>query len=638
MADFGSDYWNAMDRTISKNLKVSTRDLGTSAKPGDVLSELKTNIHSGASHVELGFTGTGKGMLSQGSTTPEMFDTEKRKEIRRLSKLNEVTVSTHASLKLQGLSGLDVQNRRFSDTAARESINEIKRTIDFAGEAAGGGAVVVHTGEFPREVSEYEEFKPSKEIEKEEIIVLVDKETGQFAHIANKGEIVNVPVWETNDKGENIGYDGKPTDEVCKMMPKVEKESGRIVFREKKWDEYLKEAEEKKRSNPSTYEGIAPGEIAAKDMHLEAQRTELERAAPFAHSHYQRYEQLKDHNHELEKLREYYKNAEGKLDKLQLKKHFQMSDMGTRMGYKAATDGTPSEFLKKEVKDNWLDAKIQLEGYKGYAKQMEQIEKMKERVEPISVMGKERSADNIATAALYAIKKEQQLKAQGQDVQPIYISPENLFPEGGYGAHPDELKSIIQKSRSKLKEKLVKQGLGKVEAKNVADDHIKATFDIGHAFIWKRFFREKEGESIEQRDKAFDKWLLKKVDELNKDNIIGHVHISDNFGYHDEHLTPGRGSAPIKEFVDKMKKAGLKEPMIVEAGAQTEAEPQGAMLGAWAKLASSPIYRVDGLQQTWTDIEHSGYFGRSSSPNFIIGSYGPSKDWNAWGWSEAPIE
>ena len=109
MADFGSDYWNAMDRTISKNLKVSTRDLGTSAKPGDVLSELKTNIHSGASHVELGFTGTGKGMLSQGSTTPEMFDTEKRKEIRRLSKLNEVTVSTHASLKLQGLSGIFVR-------------------------------------------------------------------------------------------------------------------------------------------------------------------------------------------------------------------------------------------------------------------------------------------------------------------------------------------------------------------------------------------------------------------------------------------------------------------------------------------------------------------------------------------------
>jgi len=62
------------------------------------------------------------------------------------------------------------------------------------------------------------------------------------------------------------------------------------------------------------------------------------------------------------------------------------------------------------------------------------------------------------------------------------------------------------------------------------------------------------------------------------------------------------------------------------------------MLGSWARLASSPIYRIDGLQQSWTDVEHSGYFGRASSPNFIIGKYGPSKDWNAWGWSEASIE
>ena len=143
---------------------------------------------------------------------------------------------------------------------------------------------------------------------------------------------------------------------------------------------------------------------------------------------------------------------------------------------------------------------------------------------------------------------------------------------------------------------------------------------------------------MEQREKKFNEWVLGQVEDLNKENIIGHVHLSDNFGYFDEHLTPGMGNAPIKEFIDIMKKKGLKEPMIVEWGAQGEHEPYGAMMGAWAKLASSPVYRIDGIQQSWSDVEHSGYFGRASSPNFITGSYGPSKDWNAWGWSETPIE
>ena len=640
MVEFGgSSYWDAVGKRQGDAVEISTEDLGISRGMGDVLQGLQADIKAGAKHVELGFVGRGKGSLGQGQTTPEMFDREKRREIRRLAKLNDVTVSTHSSVALQGFSGLDVQNKRFSDTAARETMSEVRRTIDFAGEACGGGAVVVHTGEFPREVSEYKDFEPPAGIQKEEIVVLVDRETGNFANVVNKGDIVNVPVWQKNEKGQYIDYHGNPTDDPGMRMPIVDEASGRIEFEEKKWGGkggFLEQAEEKKQANPEKYKDFSASEVAAKDMHIATQMTELERSSPFAHQHLNHHKQLMDRAEKMKELKEFYEKAEKSWDIDKLKRHFEMSS-GQGLGYEPAVDGKPSDFLKKQVKENMLDAKIQLQGYQGYAKQMEQIRRLKDRVEPISKMGKERAAENMAEAAMYAIRKEEQLKRAGQEVEPIYIAPENLFPEQGFGAHPQELKKLILDGRRELTKRLKdERKMSESEATKVAEEHIKATFDIGHANVWRRFFKEERGETIEQTDARFKEWLLKEIDELNKKNIIGHAHLSDNFGYHDEHLTLGEGSAPIKEFIEKMKKSGLKEPMIVEYGAQAEGE--SALLGAWSKMVTSPMYRVDGIQQSWSDIEHMGYFGRTSSPTFITGNYGPSKDWNAWGWSETPIE
>ncbi len=117
--------------------------------------------------------------------------------------------------------------------------------------------------------------------------------------------------------------------------------------------------------------------------------------------------------------------------------------------------------------------------------------------------------------------------------------------------------------------------------------------------------------------------------------------MSDNFGYFDEHLNIGGGNAPIREFVKTMKDAGYEGNLIVEWGAQGPEEQSGANLAAWANLARSPIYRVDGVgAPAWRDIEHSGYFGRGSSPAHAVGRYatGMGKDWQLWSYSEAPIE
>jgi len=638
MVDFGSDYWNPLDRKPIETLKVSIKDLGTSTGAGDVLQGFKSDLSAGATHVELGFTGMAKGSLGQGNTTPEMFGKDKREAIRELSKINEVGVTTHASIGINNLSGLDTRNGRFSDTAARETLNEIKRTVDFSAEAAGGGAVVVHTGEFPRDIGEYEQFG-SEEVQKEEIVILVDKKTGEIAKpTMNKGEEIYIPELQENANGDWMDVNGNVTKDRIKAIPKVDEEA-QIIFKNKTWKNYKDEAPKLREKKPKEYGNLTNDEVAAKAMYLDKQISELERAKPFAYQHYDHYRRVGKQIKDLQNLQKRYEWAEKGGDIKTIKNDFKDVAANLREKYNPQTDENPSEFLKKVINESQIEAQVQLEGYRGYARQIEQIKQLNERIEPISVEGKKRSIQNITKAATYAIRKEEQMERAGKKIDPIYIAPENIFPESGYGSHPDELKYLIVESRKELANQLHKEGKGKQEATKIAEEHIKATFDIGHANVWRRFFKEDPNKLPEENDKAFNKWLLGKVDELNKDKIIGHAHISDNFGYHDEHLTPGMGSAPINEFIQKMKKAGMTEPMIVEWGAQSkEQEPYGAMLGSWARLASSPIYRIDGLQQSWTDVEHSGYFGRASSPNFIIGKYGPSKDWNAWGWSEASIE
>jgi hypothetical protein len=81
------------------------------------------------------------------------------------------------------------------------------------------------------------------------------------------------------------------------------------------------------------------------------------------------------------------------------------------------------------------------------------------------------------------------------------------------------------------------------------------------------------------------------------------------------------GSAPIKDFIKKIKDADIG-PMIAEPGAQAQDQLYTAMTGAWGSLASSPVYR----SFKWSDIEDS-YFGRTRSPQYIVGKYAPSDEY-----------
>jgi hypothetical protein len=172
----------------------------------------------------------------------------------------------------------------------------------------------------------------------------------------------------------------------------------------------------------------------------------------------------------------------------------------------------------------------------------------------------EQSAKSMADLGVYAWQMTEKAHKDYKDGKqpfdlknPIYLAPENVFPEM-YGSHPDELKNFIKQGRKAMIGELKsKYGMDEEKAEKLAKEHIKATFDIGHANIWRKYFISKPGESLESRDQRFNDWLLGKTKELLKEGIIGHIHISDNYGINDEHLAAGDGNAPIKDFIKQAK-------------------------------------------------------------------------------------
>ena len=182
----------------------------------------------------------------------------------------------------------------------------------------------------------------------------------------------------------------------------------------------------------------------------------------------------------------------------------------------------PSKILEKEAERIKGEASFYMEGYIGFERQKREIEKIYERADTIENVGVQRSAETLAEAAIYAYQME---KLKNID-KPMFIAPENMMAEWGYGSHPEELKNIIIKSREQMvkyltepkiedpngkkddKGKLIMiqnpyyRKLDRKQAEKIAKDHIKATFDIGHANTWAKYFNaENANLSADERKK-----------------------------------------------------------------------------------------------------------------------------------------
>ncbi|MBI4441114.1 sugar phosphate isomerase/epimerase [Candidatus Woesearchaeota archaeon] len=608
-------------------LGLGPKDIGTSVLMRESGAQsLQSRIFHGASKIELAFTGTGKGHRE--ALTPESFTKEEREAMRQLARINKVETSTHAAVGIAGVSGL--AEGRFDDVAREQTVHEIKRAVDFAADATTGGAIAFHAAEFPRPVAEVEkgrpgvkgrfemypgekyEWKEGKPVEKEETrlpIYLADEKTGKIMTIPRDQSI-----WVAETKEDEHGVKHILFDEKTNKPKLTPLTYNQLIDRERQKSEN-KDKPDYKIFLDHYYDqqlAMEEGEAVRRGLELRQLKEQLEDT--------QNMKEFIDKNYPLthESKREEWRD-------------FFASRYGSAAYRKSL------EELRKlpEEQLNELRAGIQSreEIVKSHYQKVLQMREEVSHYKPIEDVGLQKTALSIAEAGIYAMKRtdETNKRLQGhkeEPIKPIYISPENLFPES-YGSHPDELKTIIHNSREQMKKQLMAQGYDEKAAWDKAKTHIKATFDIGHMNIWRKYWADDPRKSLEENDKEFKKWVVEKVTKLTKEDVIGHIHVADNFGYHDEHLEVGKGTAPIMEFLQAAKEAGVTD-IIVEPGSTNF---ERIWPEAMAELGS-PIYAVGSRMPynnpaVFEQIRHK-YHGNQISPYYVVEPYAPSEDWRNW--------
>ncbi len=689
---FNLDYYGPMDKKFSAHPekgwdieqpisvgKITVNEMGRSVTEGQgagtFLDSIKAAIFEGASSIELAAKPEG----SQPMVGMENYGRAVRQDIRELARANQITfTSVHTPPEQVGnLSGFDGREG-FSPQFRERQLNEVKKAIDFAADT-GAKAVVVHTGEFQRPMIGQEEkgWKDEKgrelfteyiEEPGKGVIYLVDDRNGHIISQVRRNEVVHRPVYKKADKDYDytdpetrevkkvkkdgfIDYEGKPVDRANRV-PEYDEKEVRFKTEPWRWADFEKEA---KLLSNELGEKVKPEEAFIKAQ-LESQ---IAQAKGWAKFHIRSFEDAKKQVEKLTAVLPYYRELEEKTPPEERWKLMQEAERTT--GFTAAERKLPSEIIKEAIRH----ARVQIESIKESSLSSEQQAKAAEEnlkhIRPIGEYALAQSVKSYAEAGIYAMKKTQEANAK----EPVFVAPENIWPEMGYGSHPQELIKIVTEARKKMIDYLTQKeiedpynrvnekgevikianpyrisGLSVEEAKQKAEEHIKATLDTQHLGMWWRYFQPKPGESEDQTRKRFNNWYMEQVKEMEKSGIIGHMHVVDGFGKGHAHLPAGEGAildrvSPVISAVEYLKKKGYKGTMISEAFGT----PGGRELQrTWAALGS-PLYSAhvgpltSESARRWgsgTDGVWQSYFGYARTPYFIFGGYSPSEDFKLW--------
>ena len=620
MADYYGD--DAQGGRDIEDPLLGMNELGTTIAEGqnvggkDFLATLQAAIHEGASKVELSLGG---GEMREG---PDSYSNEKLQDLRDMAKHAEVDlVSIHTPVqKVSNLSGYAQQQdggARFSEEHQQNQLNEVKKAINFAASTTEGSAVVVHTAEFPRPITQFDNFATYPGVEnpeeKERIAVVnTDSQTVQNLPLSHELPLPKYKEVYENGKRYYLDNQGNKLD-LSKAQSEEEREQmllrrayetdedGTPIFNNKKIKDHLEDFRQK---------GIK--EHPEVEFFREFQRNNLtqkyNQELYYATQAQQAESKLNRMNQEIEKLQKEPDSEEKrqKLAELEQQKPLFESEVNHAKSASAASH--------MELQKNLNDLKF---------------------FKPVSEYGKEVSAKGFAEAGLHAMKVSEENKDKLK--RGIFVAPENIFPEMGYGSHPEELKELVQLSRKEMVNKLMKDGWDENKAWKEANEHIKATFDTEHAGMWKRYMERKPGETEAQFNERFNKWFEEQSRDLAEGDVVGHTHLADGFGYGHANLPPGQGNLPVKKAVEYLKEKGYKGAFLSEG----YGDPSRQLRDAWAYFGS-PIYSQympkEMKGRTWDDVwqSHPKYLSR---PTYMFGNYVPSKEFSGEPfWSGVPLE
>ncbi|USN45156.1 MAG: hypothetical protein H6502_03795 [Candidatus Woesearchaeota archaeon] len=636
------------------------KQIGTTTNPmASPLESFKAKLREGVGKIEFGFLGSGKTSSQQPS--PEAVSAEERLALRNLVRINKVRTSTHAAVHMGGLGGFNPESGSFSDAARGRTLREIERAVDFAADATDGGAIVFHVGEFTRPVSEIKEktgdklFETYEDEGKTGQELIVDTTTGKVTGLPKDQPII-IPKWTlAKDKGLKVGqkYESVNGDQVVLREGDYIDQIGRIIPRYdlNNYDKRIPEGElskDKYETEELNWEKL--GKRAEQENkyiaqwnkeHPDKQVAEVTAAVLFARL--QKEQQLLQAEGQINYYQQGY---EGYIRRLEEEKKIPEYEKEIETLSKIVRD----EKVPQKDRENYYQRLIQLQNrvdsipeevrdarrhfshahasVTAATAQREQAKKEWNALQDPETYAVKRAAETIAKVGMETYYKTKQIKPK----EAFFAAPEHWAIES-FGSHPEELKKLVLSSREQMVKQLVKTGVNEEEAKKLAKTHIKATIDTGHLNMWRSRFKRNPGESAEDRDKRYHKWYLEHMEKLAKEGIVGHAHLADNFGWDDEHLTPGQGNAPIKETMKIFERFGMNDT-VVEPGSFN---PLTAMPETW-RMLGSPIYAVSQPgRSSWRSIyQADSGFGRAPS-QYMQGEYVPSKEnWQLW--SQTPLE
>ena len=530
---------------------------------------------------------------------------------------------------------------------------------------------------------------------------LLDARTSQKMETVEKDRLVAYPVWKRAKedkqgidingnrvfikKGDYIDYQERriidPYDTLHGRVPEYDKDRGRFQIERQHFDYFKKEAEDYNRwqrqekikqgkgNELNFFEKVYPEEMFLRAT-LEMQEGH---SRGWALQYGQQTQRHIDNLNKIDKAKEFYKRLDKEIPESEKWKIMKEQPyLGGFVGQLIPSETRhPLDILEDARRDEEKGLEFARQASASQEQQAADTNETKTKlITPIKRF-EQHGARMYAEAGIHAMRRTRDTN------NPVVVAVENLFPER-FGGHLEELKFIINKSRDRMAELLTEPkiqfgvsraptemdkdklaealmpgregmlqenpyympGISKEEAQKIAERHIKATLDTGHLNMWRKYWQEDPRLTKEENDKHFKDWYLQQVESLAKDGMVGNVHLADNYGYQDDHLSPGQGNAPIKEVVGIIKKYGYDRALTVEPGADatTDLSDFHGLMKTW-RLFGGNIYGMGmgspQVPQRWTDVQYS-YFGQNKPPYFIFGPYAPSNDWTLW--STVPME
>jgi hypothetical protein len=411
------------------------------------------------------------------------------------------------------------------------------------------------------------------------------------------------------------------------------------MVKKMKWEDFEKEAQERNKlkqeqlGRPLNTDERVTTEEAFLRASVENQAAQ---AKGWALYHIRQFNETVRDIKKLKDALEYYKKVEANMpekDRWQLMKQGSTAaHLSAGLGLIPREDQLPSQVIANELAEMRHQLEHSHQGSASYEQQAAEQYLMLEHAKPVAKYAIDKSTESLAEAAIYAMD---QTKARGLN-KPVFVAPEQVFPEMGYGSHPEEMIELVHKSREKMAQKLMDQrGYNSDKAKQVAEEHLKMTLDTEHVGMWKRYFQKMPGENEEQFNKRFNGWYMDQIKKMDEAGIIGHIHIADGFGYGHANLPAGHGDMPVVDAISYLKKKGYKGAYLSEG----YGDATRMLREAWKTFGSS-IYGSQGpirpgAPERWSDVQFS-YFGRQQSPYYVFGAYSPSNDWTLW--TQVPLE